>query len=42
MKATLAGALRFMGAREEAPPLPVVAELVAAPAGIEDDRVSTT
>jgi acetyl-CoA carboxylase carboxyl transferase subunit beta len=42
MKATLAGALRFMGAREEALPLPVVAELVAAPAGIEDDRVSTT
>ena len=39
MKATIANALRFMGAREETPRLPVEAALVAAPGAIPDDRV---
>jgi acetyl-CoA carboxylase carboxyl transferase subunit beta len=42
MKATIAGALRFMGAREEPPPLPAEAEFVAAPASLQDESVSST
>ena len=39
MKATIAGALRFMGAREEVSPVPVEAALVGS---MPDDRVSGT
>jgi acetyl-CoA carboxylase carboxyl transferase subunit beta len=42
MKATIAGALRFMGAREEPAALPVAAELVGPPAILQDEGVSRT